>query len=116
MAGLMPMGDLSHELETLFMQIDSGVVAPDDRAFSLAQTSLDELARMRESVSSGKGVPTANGLIAKIHALVSGTPARGCSRAGTARARQRRRGAAPPPAARRARTAAAPPSPPRTAP
>ena len=56
MAGLMPMGDLSHELETLFMQIDSGVVAPDDRAFSLAQTSLDELARMRESVSSGKGV------------------------------------------------------------
>ena len=69
------MGDLSHELETLFMQIDSGVVAADDRAFGLAQTSLDELARMRESVSSGKGVPTANALIAKIHALVSGTPA-----------------------------------------
>ena len=84
MAGLMPMGDLSHELETLFMQIDSGVVAPDDRAFGLAQTSLDELARMRESVSSGKGVPTANGLIAKIHALVSGTPAAGCSRAAAA--------------------------------
>ena len=33
MAGLMPMGDLAHELETLFMQIDSGLVAPDDRAF-----------------------------------------------------------------------------------
>ena len=61
MAGLMPMGDLSHELETLFMQIDSGVVAADDRAFGLAQTALDELARMRESVSSGKGVPTATG-------------------------------------------------------
>src|SRR5689334_1834 len=75
MAGLIPMGDLSHELETLFMQIDSGVVAPDDRAFSLAQTTLDELARMREWVSSGKGVPTARGLIAKIHALVSGKPA-----------------------------------------
>jgi chemosensory pili system protein ChpA (sensor histidine kinase/response regulator) len=75
MAGLMPMGDLSHELESLFMQIDSGVVAPDDRAFGLAQTSLDELARMRESVSSGKGVPTAKGLIARIHALVSGAPA-----------------------------------------
>jgi chemosensory pili system protein ChpA (sensor histidine kinase/response regulator) len=74
MAGLMPMGDLSHELETLFMQIDSGIVAADDRAFGLAQTSLDELARMRESVSSGKGVPTANGLIAKIHALVTGAP------------------------------------------
>jgi chemosensory pili system protein ChpA (sensor histidine kinase/response regulator) len=70
MAGLMPMGDLSHELETLFMQIDGGVVAADDRAFSLAQSALDELARMRESVSSGKGVPTANGLIARIHALI----------------------------------------------
>src|SRR6188768_2046579 len=72
MAGLVPMGDLSHELETLFMQIDSGVVAPDDRAFGLAQTALDELARMRESVSTGKGVPTAHGLIARIRAL--GTP------------------------------------------
>ncbi len=69
MAGLTPMGDLSHELETLFMQIDGGVVAADDRAFSLAQTALDELARMRESVSAGKGVPTARGLIARIHAL-----------------------------------------------
>jgi chemosensory pili system protein ChpA (sensor histidine kinase/response regulator) len=72
MAGLMPMGDLSHELETLFMQIDSGVVAADDRAFSLAQSALDELARMREWVSSGKGVPTARGLIARIHALFGG--------------------------------------------
>jgi chemosensory pili system protein ChpA (sensor histidine kinase/response regulator) len=69
MAGLVPMGDLSHELETLFMQIDSGIVAPDDRAFALAQSALDELARMRESVSTGKGVPTARGLIARIHAL-----------------------------------------------
>jgi chemosensory pili system protein ChpA (sensor histidine kinase/response regulator) len=69
MAGLMPMGDLSHELETLFMQIDSGVVPADDRAFGLAQTALDELARMREAVSTGKGVATARGLIAKIQAL-----------------------------------------------
>ncbi len=69
MAGLTPMGDLSHELETLFMQIDSGSIAPDDRAFSLAQTALDELARMRESVSAGKGVPTARALIARIQAL-----------------------------------------------
>ncbi|MEO8019547.1 MAG: Hpt domain-containing protein [Pseudomonadota bacterium] len=75
MAGLMPMGDLSHELETLFMQIDSGVVAADDRAFSLAQSALDELARMRESVSTGKGVRTANGLIARIHALAASASA-----------------------------------------
>jgi chemosensory pili system protein ChpA (sensor histidine kinase/response regulator) len=71
MAGLMPMGDLSHELETLFMQIDSGVVAPDDRAFGLAQTALDELARMRESVNAGRGATTARGLIARIQALAN---------------------------------------------
>ena len=69
MAGLTPMGDLSHELETLFMQIDSGIIAADDRAFQLAQSALDELARMRESVSSGKGVTTARGLSARIQAL-----------------------------------------------
>jgi chemosensory pili system protein ChpA (sensor histidine kinase/response regulator) len=72
MAGLIPMGDLAHELETLFMQIDSHVVAADDRAFGLAQAALDELARMREWVSTGKGVPTARGLIGRIHALFSG--------------------------------------------
>jgi chemosensory pili system protein ChpA (sensor histidine kinase/response regulator) len=75
MAGLIPMGDLAHELETLFMQIDSGVIAADDRAFSLAQNALDELARMREAASSGKGVPTARGLIAKIHGLSQPAPA-----------------------------------------
>ena len=79
MAGLIPMGDLAHELETLFMQIDSGAIAPDDRAFSLAQAALDELARMRESVSGGKGVPTARGLIAQ-------DPGAGASRFGTRRA------------------------------
>ena len=75
MAGLIPMGDLSHELETLFMQIDSGIVAPDDRAFQLAQSALDELARMRESVSAGNGVTTARGLIARIQALAHPAPA-----------------------------------------
>ena len=104
MAGLMPMGDLSHELETLFMQIDSGVVAADDRAFSLAQTALDELARMRESVSSGKGVPTANGLIARIHALAipaARLPRRAGARAGPASAPRPRAAPAPTSAPRR---------------
>ena len=30
MAGIMAMGDLSHELETLVMQVDNGTVAPND--------------------------------------------------------------------------------------
>src|SRR6187399_169467 len=95
MAGLIPMGDLSHELETLFMQIDSGVVAADDRAFQLAQTALDELARMREAVSGGKGVTTARGLIARIHAL--GNPAAAAAAAPVAPAPAARAAPAPAP-------------------
>ena len=30
MAGIVPMGDLSHEMETLVMQVDSGIVPAND--------------------------------------------------------------------------------------
>ena len=53
MAGISAMGDLSHELETLVMQIDGGWVAGDDHAHAVMQASLDELARMRDLVSTG---------------------------------------------------------------
>ena len=98
------------------MQIDSGVVAPDDRAFGLAQTALDELARMREAVSSGKGVPTARGLIARIHALVQrggAAPPRPARAAPAAAPHRLRRSAAPQacaPAPARPRAKPAPPS------
>src|SRR5271165_1504421 len=53
MAGITAMGNLSHELETLVIQIDSGVVPGGDTAYSMLQTSLDELARMRDIVGGG---------------------------------------------------------------
>jgi len=69
MAGITAMGDLSHELETLVMQIDNGSIAADGAVFDLIQASLDELARMRESVANGRRVSQARATIAKIHAL-----------------------------------------------
>ena len=57
MAGVSAMGDLSHELETLVMQIDSGSVAGDDHAHTVMQASLDELARMRDQVSRARCPP-----------------------------------------------------------
>src|SRR5581483_4137649 len=69
MAGIMAMGDLSHELETLVMQVDNGSVAPNDALFETVQASLDELARMRELVANGRRVSTARAMIARIHAL-----------------------------------------------
>ena len=56
MAGIQLMGDLAHELETLVMQIDQGIVPTTFATFEVLQASIDELARMRESVAMGRGL------------------------------------------------------------
>ena len=73
MAGIVPMGDLSHEIETLVMQVDSGIVPADGVMFDVLQSCLDELARMREAVAAGQPVAHARAHIARILAL-SGKP------------------------------------------
>jgi chemosensory pili system protein ChpA (sensor histidine kinase/response regulator) len=77
MAGIMAMGDLSHELETLVIQAESGAIAVDGAVFDLIQASLDELARMRESVANGRRVAPARAMIGRIQALTrpGGAPA-----------------------------------------
>ena len=69
MAGITPMGDLAHELETLVMQLESGTVTAHDAAYAAAQGSLDELARMRELVVAGSGVPSGRRCIERIRSL-----------------------------------------------
>ena len=69
MAGVAAMGDLSHELETLVIQIDSGSVAGDDHAHAIMQASLDELARMRDLVSNGTLPQKEQDLIQRIRDL-----------------------------------------------
>jgi len=69
MAGVTAMGDLSHELETLVLQIDSGAVAGDDHAHAVMQSSLDELSRMRDLVSAGTLPGAARDLMAQIRGL-----------------------------------------------
>ena len=75
MAGISAMGDLSHELETLVIQIDGGSVTGDDHALGVMQASLDELARMRDLVSNGTLPAGAAALMAQIRDLSN--PARG---------------------------------------
>jgi chemosensory pili system protein ChpA (sensor histidine kinase/response regulator) len=74
MAGIGAMGDLSHELETLVIQIDGGLVAGDDHAHAVMQASLDALASMRDLVSNGALPSGAAALIAQIRDLAN--PAR----------------------------------------
>jgi chemosensory pili system protein ChpA (sensor histidine kinase/response regulator) len=71
MAGITAMGDLSHELETLVLQIDNGAVAGNDHAHAVMQASLDELSRMRDLVSTGKLPSNARDLIAQIRGLAA---------------------------------------------
>ena len=72
MAGITAMGDLSHELETLVINIDSGAVPGDDHAHSVMQASLDELARMRDMVSVGNVPAAATALLAQVRRLAKG--------------------------------------------
>ncbi len=70
MAGITAIGDLSHELETLVMQIDSGALPADDEAFDLMQSSLDHIAHLREAVVAGRAAPRARALLSRINALI----------------------------------------------
>jgi len=72
MAGIAAMGDLSHELETLVIAIDGGMVTADDHAHAVMQASLDELARMRDLVSTGVLPASAQALLKQIRDLSSG--------------------------------------------
>ncbi len=72
MAGITAMGDLSHELESLVNFIDSGGAAPTPESFNVLQASVDELARMRDSVAAGRGVAPARDCIQRIRTLLNG--------------------------------------------
>jgi chemosensory pili system protein ChpA (sensor histidine kinase/response regulator) len=74
MAGVVAMGDLAHELETLVMHIEMGVVPADSHSQAVAQAALDELARMRELITLGRAVGPAREVIARIQALAGGAP------------------------------------------
>jgi chemosensory pili system protein ChpA (sensor histidine kinase/response regulator) len=69
MAGVVAMGDLAHELESLVNQIELGSVQAGDAAQSVLVASLDEIARMRDAIVGGRGVARADALVARIHAL-----------------------------------------------
>jgi len=66
MAGVMPMGDLSHALETLLARVADGRGRPTQGALDLVQRGLDELQQMRDAIDAGRGVAPATALIAQL--------------------------------------------------
>jgi chemosensory pili system protein ChpA (sensor histidine kinase/response regulator) len=72
MADILPMGDLSHEIEALLMNVDDGCISAAPQIDELLQQSIDELHRMRDSVIAGKAVTAATDLEQRIHAINAG--------------------------------------------
>ena len=85
MAGITPMAELAHELESLITRIESeggSSMRADEHARTVVQAAIDELSRMREAISAGRAPRGAPELIARIHAI--GTPGAAPERAAAA--------------------------------
>ncbi|HYM43112.1 MAG TPA: Hpt domain-containing protein [Steroidobacteraceae bacterium] len=96
MAGILPMGDLAHELESLVMQVDNGNVAAEAAVFEVIQASLDELARMREQVAGGHRVAPARAMVARIQGVARPGSAAAAAPTASAPAASRQKAAAAP--------------------
>jgi chemosensory pili system protein ChpA (sensor histidine kinase/response regulator) len=69
MAGVLAMGDLAHEVETLVGQIELGAVPADDTSATALLSGLDALAQMRDALAGGRAVERADALVARLRAL-----------------------------------------------
>src|SRR5690606_38148690 len=72
MAGITPMGDLSHEIETLMARVTDGYTPVSTRMFSLLQRALDRLYRMLEQVVARQPIADANDLVREFQWLMAG--------------------------------------------
>lgn len=71
MAEISSIGDLSHELETLFESIVEHKFEASDHVIELCLSCHDALANMVDAVKDNKPVPAANNLLTDIKALIS---------------------------------------------
>jgi chemosensory pili system protein ChpA (sensor histidine kinase/response regulator) len=74
MAGVVAMGELSHELESLITRIETGVAAGDETARGLAQQALDELSKMRDAIAESRPAASAPQLIERIQSAGGAPP------------------------------------------
>ncbi|KPZ10692.1 Hpt domain-containing protein [Pseudomonas syringae group genomosp. 3] len=77
MVEIAPIGDLAHELETLYEGLSAGSMQADPLMISLLQSGHDVLADMLDAVRSEKPLPDATLLIENIRRLASDGPTGG---------------------------------------
>jgi chemotaxis protein histidine kinase CheA len=72
MVGIVPMGDLSHHLESVLTRIVEGVDQSNSQLQEIIQNSVDELAAMLEAVRSGVPLEMPDDLIRQINSALNG--------------------------------------------
>jgi len=72
LTGIMPMADLTHQIETLVLAVSDGLQKADEDFFDLLQRCQDKLAEMQEQLANQQAVKTALSLIAEITARTQG--------------------------------------------
>ena len=75
MVEITPIGDLAHELESLYEGLSTGTMHPNPMLMSLLQSGHDVLVDMLDAVRKGKPLPNATLLIESIRAFASLEPA-----------------------------------------
>jgi len=75
MAGVSPIGDLTHVLEDLFEKVADGRLDASDSMTDLLFACHDRLAQMVEQVATQKACPAADDLIARVKGILKGNSA-----------------------------------------
>ncbi len=70
LAGIEPVGDLSHALESLLAAVASGKLEPDEPVLSATREVLDLLASQTEAAEAGGGVPQSTRLLEHLQSLL----------------------------------------------
>jgi chemosensory pili system protein ChpA (sensor histidine kinase/response regulator) len=70
MAGVVAMGDLAHELESLIIGIELGTVPPSRDARDALQRSLDALGHMRDLLAQSRHIGPEQALLAQVRSLM----------------------------------------------
>lgn len=72
MAGLTPIGDLSHSMESLFEAIAEDRVSVNKTTIEVLETSFDRLHNMLEGIGEGSDIPAPNAVVMQLDGLIAG--------------------------------------------
>ena len=71
LAGIEPVGDLSHALESLLAGIANGKLEADQTAQNVAREALDLMATQTDAAEAGEGIPQSSLLLEHINSMLS---------------------------------------------